>query len=1295
LVSPTRITANVNVVATAIVGPRNVSVTNADGQTGTLPNGFTVLAGSAKPPTITSVSPNSGAPGQSNINVVINGTNFLPSPSCDFDSDEGLTVSACTYNSATKITATLSIAANAVVGGHNVVVTDTDGQSASLINGFTVTSGSGGGVSFGSGFTAGSMVVNGSASISGSTLTVTPNVQSIAGSAWFPTAVNIQSFTTDFSFQDTAGANIADGLTFAIQNNSTSALGLTGGSLGYQTIGNSVAVKFDLYSNAGEGPSSTGLFTNGADPTVPAQDTSAAGIDLHSGHVFKVHMTYDGTNLAMTVTDATTAAVFSKTWPVNIPSTVGNTSAFVGFTGGTGGLTALQQILSWTMTSGSGGGGGAVATPTFSEPGGTYLGTQTVSLSDTTTGATIFYTLDGTQPGTTAGGSTKQYSGALSVTSTETINALATASGMTTSGVANATYTIESQVATPTFSPVGGNYTSAQNVTISTISSGATIHYTTDGSTPTVNSTVYSGPVVVSASETLKAIATQSGFFDSNVGSATYTISSGGGGGGGINFTNGFTAGSMALNGNAAINGTTLAVTPNAQTQAGSAWFPTPVNIQSFTTDFNFQDTAGANTADGMTFTIQGNSTTALGGSGGKLGYGNILNSVAVKFDLYSNAGEGPDSTGLYLSALEPTTPAVDMSASGIDLHSGHVFKVHMMYDGTNLAMTVTDATTAAVFTQTWPVNIPGTVGANTAYVGFTGGTGGFTALQQILSWTMTSGSGSGGGTVATPTFSEPGGTYLGTQTVSLSDTTSGATIFYTLDGTQPGTAAGGSTAQYSGPINVTSTETIKALATASGMTASGTASATYTIESQVATPTFSPVGGSYSSAQNVTISTTTSGAAIHYTKDGSTPTASSTLYSGPVAVSASETLKAIAMANGFFDSNVGSATYTINAGTVATPTFSEPGGTYLGTQTVSLSDSTSGATIFYTLDGTQPGTAAGGSTKQYSGALTVASTETIKALATASGMTTSATATATYTIQSQAATPTFSPVGGNYTSTQNVTISTTTSGATIRYTTDGSTPTATSTLYGGPVVVSATETLKAIAIASGFFNSNVGSASYTITSGSGGGINFSGGFTAGSMAVNGSAAISGTALTVTTNTQSVAGSAWYPTPVNVQSFTTDFSYQGTAGTNTADGLTFTIQGNSTTAIGGSGGRLGYGGIGKSVAIKLDLYNNQGEGPDSTGLYLSALEPTTPAVDMSASGIDLHSGHVFKVHMTYDGTNLAMSITDATTAAVFTQTWAVNIPGTVGGTTAYVGFTGGTGGFTALQQILSWTMTSP
>jgi hypothetical protein len=310
---------------------------------------------------------------------------------------------------------------------------------------------------------------------------------------------------------------------------------------------------------------------------------------------------------------------------------------------------------------------------------------------------------------------------------------------MTTSGTASATYTIQSQVATPTFSPGAGSYSSAQTVSISTTTSApTTIYYTTNGSTPTTSSTIYSGPITVSASETLKTYVTKSGYFDSNVATAAYTIGSSGGGG--VGFGSGFTAGSMVLNGNAAISGTALSLTTTNPTfQAASAWFPTALNVQKFTTDFTFQLSAGSPTADGFTFAIEGNTTAALGGSGGRLGYGTIAKSVAVKFDLYNNVGEGPDSTGLYLNGPDPTTPAVDMTSSGVDLHSGHVFSVHMVYDGTNLTMTITDTTNAALtFTQIWPVNIPGNVGANTAFVGFTGGTGGYTANQSVLTWTYT-----------------------------------------------------------------------------------------------------------------------------------------------------------------------------------------------------------------------------------------------------------------------------------------------------------------------------------------------------------------------------------------------------------------------------------------------------------------------------------------------------------------------------------------------------------------------------
>jgi hypothetical protein len=103
-------------------------------------------------------------------------------------------------------------------------------------------------------------------------------------------------------------------------------------------------------------------------------------------------------------------------------------------------------------------------------------------------------------------------------------------------------------------------------------------------------------------------------------------------------------------------------------------------------------------------------------------------------------------------------------------------------------------------------------------------------------------------------------------------------------------------------------------------------ASATYTIGATVATPTFSPAAGSYGPAQTVTISTTTSGATIYYTTNGSTPTTGSTLYSAPITVASSETVKALAVESGYNNSAIGSADYIIN-GAVATPTFSPGAG--------------------------------------------------------------------------------------------------------------------------------------------------------------------------------------------------------------------------------------------------------------------------------------------------------------------------------------------------------------------------------
>ena len=85
-------------------------------------------------------------------------------------------------------------------------------------------------------------------------------------------------------------------------------------------------------------------------------------------------------------------------------------------------------------------------------------------------------------------------------------------------------YVPPEQAAAPLFTPAGGSYTGPQSVTITCATEGAVIHYTTDGSEPTVNSPVYSGPIPVSENLTIKAFAVKDGMTDSPVVSAVYTI---------------------------------------------------------------------------------------------------------------------------------------------------------------------------------------------------------------------------------------------------------------------------------------------------------------------------------------------------------------------------------------------------------------------------------------------------------------------------------------------------------------------------------------------------------------------------------------------------------------------------------------------------------------------------------------------------------------------------------------------------------------------------------------------------
>ena len=247
----------------------------------------------------------------------------------------------------------------------------------------------------------------------------------------------------------------------------------------------------------------------------------------------------------------------------------------------------------------------------------------------------------------------------------------------------------------------------------------------------------------------------------------------------------------------------------------------------------------------------------------------------------------------------------------------------------------------------------------------------------------------------ATPTFSPAGGTYSAAQTVTLSDSTTGAAIYYTTDGSTPTNTS----TPYSKPFTVSATTTVNAIAADPPNYLNSTvATATYTINLPVAaTPAFSPAPGTFTSVQSVTLSDSTTGAAIYYTTNGSTPTAASTLYSAPIAVSATTTIEAIAVASGYTNSAVATGAYTINIPTAATPAFSPAPGSFSSAQSVTLSDATTGAAIYYTPNGTMPTTAS--TLYSASTPIAVSSTTTINAIAIASGYLNSPAATGTYTI--------------------------------------------------------------------------------------------------------------------------------------------------------------------------------------------------------------------------------------------------------------------------------------------------------
>lgn len=322
---------------------------------------------------------------------------------------------------------------------------------------------------------------------------------------------------------------------------------------------------------------------------------------------------------------------------------------------------------------------------------------------------------------------------------------------------------------------------------------------------------------------------------------------------------------------------------------------------------------------------------------------------------------------------------------------------------------------------------------------------------------------------VWTPVFTPTNG-FVYSNSVIVSCLTTNASIRYTTNGLDP--TPGDFEVPSTGILPVANGATNKVRAFRADLAPSGVATGVFTY--RVGTPYFTPPQSAIASNTLVSLATVTPGASLYFTTNSSTPTTNSALYSGPLTLSGPVTVRALGVAPGYSNSVVGSVTYT--AAQVATPVFLPIGGPITNGTTITISNSTPGATLYYTVDGSNPTT----NSPVYTGPFVINGGTTVKAFGVAPQYLNSSVRSTFYQLV-QTATPAFSPPFGPLNYGTNISISCPTPGATIYYTVDGTPPTTNSPVYAAPLLMTNSFTLSAFAIAPEHLDSAIASWNYTL----------------------------------------------------------------------------------------------------------------------------------------------------------------------------------------------------------------------
>ena len=770
--------------------------------------------------------------------------------------------------------------------------------------------------------------------------------------------------------------------------------------------------------------------------------------------------------------------------------------------------------------------------PSMSPAPGTFAQWQSVTLQTATAGANIYWTNDGTTP--TAGSSL--YTGPLYVAAatTVTIKAIAIRTGWTPSAVTSGTYTV---TATPLASITGGGAMHALAVR----ADGTAWAWGSNSLAPRLGDnpplTLRPNPVAVSGLTGVRALA---GGNDHSLALMADGTVRGWGGNGFGQVGDGTTASRAlpttitGLSGIAAIDAGATYSVALASSGAVLTWGNNPEGQLGVNPTVAYRASPGAVSgltsiqaiaagrahivalrSDGSVWTWGANNFGQLGYSTSPQmlsyvplqvpGLGSIVSigtagdsSFAVTIDGQvwawgANAsGQLGDGT---VGGNRSTPMAMSNGASAVAIVGGSAHALILKRDGTvwavgNNAFGQLGFNTASGAPASTPQQIPGLTGI--ARIG-AGDSTSYAVAQDGSAWAWGLNApgliGDGTATVRgtpvpiagaglnwlpwIPVIGTPSGTYGVDQNPVITNADASAVMRYTVNGLDP--TASDTTIAAGSSLAIGQSQTLKVRSFKSGVPPSEIAVANYTLK--VMAPVMSPAGGSYGTAQTVTLSSNTASAVIHYTLDGSTPTSSSPIYAGAFVIPEVTVVRAIAMRSGWTTSDVSSVTYNV-VQTVATPVITPITGEYSIPLQVTIT-STPGAQIHYRLDGGVPSL----SSTAYTGPFSIGDggDAHLRAIAMKANWIDSAVASADYTVH--VAAPVFSPGAGTYAASTPITVSTPTAGATITYTLDGSDPTLSSaTIASGAPLIVGPYTLKAKAWLTGMSESAMTSATYTVS---------------------------------------------------------------------------------------------------------------------------------------------------------------------------------------------------------------------